>query len=137
MVEQESYYLTLLRYIEANAFRANLSKKAQDWCYGSLAERVFKNRTLLHEPYIQLDNWVDYVNIPQTQKELDKVRNSVNRQAPIGSKDWVVKNSAEIWFIINLESKRNTEKREKVMIKVACLYTLPPMLSLALTQWFH
>ncbi|CAB9539221.1 hypothetical protein [uncultured Gammaproteobacteria bacterium] len=30
MVEQERYYLTLLRYIEANALRANLSKTAQD-----------------------------------------------------------------------------------------------------------
>ncbi|KAF3980103.1 MAG: transposase, partial [Methylococcales symbiont of Iophon sp. n. MRB-2018] len=41
--------------------------------------------------YMQLNDWMSYVNTPQTQKELDKIRNSVNRQAPIGSKNWVVK----------------------------------------------
>ncbi|KAF3980378.1 MAG: hypothetical protein HFP76_02345 [Methylococcales symbiont of Iophon sp. n. MRB-2018] len=91
LVEKESYYLSLFRYIEANALRAKLSTTAQDWRYGSLAERVFKSRTLLHKPYMQLNDWTNYVNTPQTQKELDKIRNSVNRQAPIGSKNWVVK----------------------------------------------
>ncbi|CAC9616397.1 hypothetical protein [uncultured Gammaproteobacteria bacterium] len=46
----------MLRYIEANVLRANLSKTAQDWQYGSLAEMVFKRCALLHNPYMQLDN---------------------------------------------------------------------------------
>ncbi|CAC9620603.1 hypothetical protein [uncultured Gammaproteobacteria bacterium] len=40
--------MTLLRYIEANTLRVNLRKTAQDWQYGSLVERVFERRTLLH-----------------------------------------------------------------------------------------
>ncbi|CAC9625351.1 hypothetical protein [uncultured Gammaproteobacteria bacterium] len=60
----------MLRYIEANALRANLNKTAQNWQYGSLAERVFKRRTLLHNPYMQLGDWINYVNIPKTQKRI-------------------------------------------------------------------
>ncbi|NYT27291.1 MAG: transposase [Candidatus Thiodubiliella endoseptemdiera] len=41
IVEKDSYYLTLMRYIEANALRADLSKTAQDWQYRSLSEKVF------------------------------------------------------------------------------------------------
>jgi hypothetical protein len=40
---------------------------------------------------MQVFDWVNYVNTPQSQKELDKIRNSVNRQAPIGCKNWVIK----------------------------------------------
>ena len=40
IVEKESYYVTLIRYIEANALRAKLVRKAEDWDYGSLIERT-------------------------------------------------------------------------------------------------
>ncbi|CAC9555058.1 hypothetical protein [uncultured Gammaproteobacteria bacterium] len=46
------------------------------------------NRGNMH---MQVFDWVNYVNTPQSQKELDKIRNSVNRQAPIGCKNWVIK----------------------------------------------
>jgi len=36
----QSYYITLIRYIEANALRAKLVRKAEDWDYGSLIERT-------------------------------------------------------------------------------------------------
>ncbi|MEA3373028.1 MAG: transposase [Campylobacterota bacterium] len=89
IVEQESYYLALIRYIEANALRAKLVNKAEEWAYGSLMERVHANRKLLHEPYLELDNdWPRYVNEPIQQYELKKIRNSVNRQAPLGEEHW-------------------------------------------------
>ncbi len=47
MVEKESYYLTFVRYIEVNSHREKLTQKAKDWKYGSLHERVEKNRELL------------------------------------------------------------------------------------------
>ena len=72
-MEKESYYLTLIRYIEANAYRAKLTKKAEDWKYASLYERVEKNRELLSESYIELyDEWVKYVNQPLKLKTTEK-----------------------------------------------------------------
>jgi len=54
----------------------------------SLNERTHEGRTLLNIPYIDLDdNWCAYVNEPIYVKELTKIRNSVNRQAPLGNEN--------------------------------------------------
>ena len=36
IVQKENYYLTLIRYVEANAKRAKLTKDAKTWIYSSL-----------------------------------------------------------------------------------------------------
>ena len=69
--------------------RAKLIQKAEEWKYGSLHERVEKNRELLSEAYVELyDEWVQYVNQPLKEGELENIRNSVNRQAPLGQEQW-------------------------------------------------
>jgi len=106
MVEKESYYLTLIRYIETNAHRAKLTKKAQDWKYGSLYERVTKNRELLNEPYVTLyDEWINYVNQPLREGELENIRNSVNRQAPLGQEQWQVEIATKYGMLSTLRSR--------------------------------
>jgi len=65
IVEKESYYITLIRYIEANAKKAKLVKSAEDWDYGSLMEREYKHRDILSRPYMELyEEWIEYVNTP-------------------------------------------------------------------------
>ena len=36
------------------------------------------------------EEWVEYVNTPMSKGELRTVRNSVNRQAPLGDEKWQV-----------------------------------------------
>ena len=36
------------------------------------------------------DAWVEYVNEPLKKGELHSIRNSVNRQAPLGDEKWQV-----------------------------------------------
>jgi len=43
LVEQDSYFLQLMKYIESNPLRAKLADKAEDWQWGSLFLR--KNMT--------------------------------------------------------------------------------------------
>jgi putative transposase len=106
MVEKESYYLALIRYIEANAHRAKLTKKAEDWKYASLHERVENNRKLLSEPYIELyDEWVEYVNQPLREGELENIRNSVNRQAPLGQEQWQVEVATKYGMLSTLRRR--------------------------------
>jgi putative transposase len=89
IVERESYYMTLMRYIEANALRAGLVRNAQAWEYGSLHDRAVDTRELIHEPLLSLpEDWTAYVNEPFYPHELEKIRNSVNRQAPLGEAQW-------------------------------------------------
>ncbi|WP_305908092.1 transposase [Methylomarinum sp. Ch1-1] len=112
IVERESYYITLMRYIEANAKRANLVKNAEDWPYSSLYERLHKNRDLLNTSLIKPnDAWTGYVNKPIYAKELVKIRNSVNRQAPLGVEHWQQKTAAEFGLLSTL-NKRGRPNRK-------------------------
>ncbi|MCF6245161.1 MAG: hypothetical protein L3J43_09005 [Sulfurovum sp.] len=111
IVEKDSYYMTLIRYIEANALRAKLVRQAQDWDYGSLMEREYKHRTLLSKPYIELDDdWVEYVNTPMGEGELHTVRNSVNRQAPLGDEKWQVETATKYGMLSTLNQRGRPRK---------------------------
>ena len=114
VVEQESYYMTLLRYIEANAVRARLVKRAENWLFGSLNERMQKGRTLLSDPFMELgDNWSSYVNEPIYAKELKKIRNSVNRQAPLGNEAWQLETATEHGLLPTLRERGRPKKHDE------------------------
>ncbi len=111
IVEEEKYYITLLRYIEANALRANLVAQAEDWPYGSLNERIYSQKRLLHESYVELGKkWINYVNTPFNKNELDKVRNSVNRQAPLGEGEWQLKMATQYGLLSTLRDRGRPKK---------------------------
>ena len=106
IVEKESYYITLIRYIEANAKRAKLVRNAKDWDYGSLMERAYKHRTLLSRSYMELgEEWIEYVNTPMREGELHTIRNSVNRQAPLGNEEWQVETATKYGILSTLNQR--------------------------------
>ena len=112
MVQKENYYTLLIRYIEANALRANLVKKAEDWKYGSLYERLNSNRQFLNAPYVDLtDEWTAYVNEPIKKKHLGAIRNSVNRQAPFGDSEWQIETATEHGLLSTLNQRGRPVKR--------------------------
>ena len=90
IVQKDSYYIEVMRYIEANALRAGLVEKAEDWIYGSLYARI-STWAHLSESLVELgDDWKDNVNMTMQIDELEKIRNSVNRQAPLGKDEWQI-----------------------------------------------
>jgi putative transposase len=97
LVQDDHYLLTLLRYVERNAARANLVATAEEWRWGSLHWRTLRERPLaLANPPIVLPSWwTEYVNQPQTAAELEAIRLSVNRQRPYGDPDWVARNAMD------------------------------------------
>jgi len=63
VVESDWHYLTLVRYIEANPLEAGLVRRAEEWRWSSLAERVSGNRRILHDGPVPIPNdWVEIVN---------------------------------------------------------------------------
>lgn len=81
------------RYIEPNARRANLVNRAQQWRWGSLYRWLTTPepdpRLLSAWPLARLPNWVNRVNEPLTEKELEAVRWSIKRGSPLGNETWV------------------------------------------------
>ncbi len=83
LVESESYYWNVFRYVEANPLRAKLVDRAEDWEWGSLFERQKPFLHLLTPSPVALPaNWLDIVNGAIDAVELAHFRESLNRCAP-------------------------------------------------------
>ena len=59
------------RYVERNALRAGLVRRAQDWPWCSLSERLQPTTSLplVTAPFLEHEGWIGYVNAPLTARE--------------------------------------------------------------------
>jgi len=89
-VASDEHFLTVCRYVERNALRANLVEHAEDWRWSSLWHRLHPGRFmhLADWPVGQPDDWVSRVNQPHTAAELAGLHASVRRGLPFGGDDW-------------------------------------------------
>ena len=96
-IQSDHHLLTVMRYVERNALRANLVDRAEDWQWGSLAWRRSRNGLALGDPPAPLPAyWRHLVDEPQTAAEIAEVRTCVNRQRPFGAEEWVVTQAKEL-----------------------------------------
>jgi putative transposase len=101
------------RYVERNALRAKLVGRAEDWRWGSLYRWVRgsgEDKELLAAwPSPRRPNWVEHVNSPQTEAEMQAVRRSIQRCRPFGDATWTERIAQEM----NLESTLRPRGRPK------------------------
>ncbi len=113
-VQDEEHFLTVCRYVERNALRANLVKRAEDWRWGSLGRWVrgeVSGKALLTAwPVRRSAGWLEHVNAPQSEAELSALRRSVTRGNPFGDERW----SARIVKRLGLESTLRPQGRPKL-----------------------
>jgi putative transposase len=91
-VQTDDYFYQVLRYVERNALRANLSMRAEDWPWSSLRRPSREDPAfplLAAWPLPRPANWRELVNQPQTDAELAALRRCVNRGTPYGNADWI------------------------------------------------
>jgi putative transposase len=94
-VQTERYYFNALRYVEANALRAHLVRRAEDWRWCSLHDRLRTVQLMGHGPLVLPPDWVDIVNAPQEGTELEAIRACVGKGRPYGEERWVATTAAE------------------------------------------
>jgi putative transposase len=78
------HLLCAWRYVERNALRANLVQRAEDWKWGSAWQRLNRSDLLSEGPCPLPTNWIQIVNEPQTQAELDSLRAHIATGTPYG-----------------------------------------------------
>jgi putative transposase len=92
-IARDEHLWTVLRYVERNALRAGFVKRAEEWMWSSTALRSEGSEAAakrLHSGPMPLPgNWLEVVNKPQTDRELEALRRSVVRGTPYGSESWV------------------------------------------------
>jgi putative transposase len=97
-VQDDSHYLTVLRYIETNPLRAGLVSKANEWLWSSVAVRQdYDCPIALSDGPIELpSNWAKLLNADFGQAEFDRIENSIKRGAPFGDINWTEKSASRL-----------------------------------------
>jgi len=94
-VQKDSYFIQVCKYVESNAYRANLSKKADEWRWSSAWIRKYGNQEqkqiLSDWPIPITSDYTAWLNERDNDKVLVDLRDSVNRGKPFGSEDWIIK----------------------------------------------
>lgn len=92
-IEEETHLAAVIRYVERNPVRANLCQRAERWIHGSAWHRAngtaWSRKVLSPWPIPMPSGWLDHVNDPQTDSELDAIRKSVARGSPFGGERWI------------------------------------------------
>ena len=92
-IEADDYFYQVVRYLERNALRSNLVKRAEDWQWSSLWRRergTSEQRKCLSTWPLRLPRaWLELVNEPQTEAELESLRHCTQRGRPLGSEHWI------------------------------------------------
>lgn len=92
-VQGDKHFYTVCRYVERNALRAKLVKRAEQWPWGSLGysshqAAAGESPTPAKWPVPRSRLWIEHVNQPQTEAEVDAIRVSIQRGRPYGSPGW-------------------------------------------------
>lgn len=89
-IEQAEHLRTVLRYIELNPVRAHLVTRAEDWHWSSVRawRESVRGPRVEAGPMVRPESWLDWVNGPMEERDVQRIRRSVNRNAPFGSDAW-------------------------------------------------
>jgi putative transposase len=89
-IQRERSLIRVCRYVERNGLRAGLVQNAELWQWGSLYA-VCNNChaiPLSKWPILRPGNWIEIVNRPENQAELEALRRIIRRNQPIGDPNW-------------------------------------------------
>lgn len=89
-VQTETHLITLLRYVERNAVRGGLVRRAEDWRWCSLWQRCNSchDVPLAAWPILQPEHWLELVNLPEASSDLEHLRNALKRGCSLGDIAW-------------------------------------------------
>ena len=117
-VQDDRHLLVVARYVERNALRANLARRATAWRWSSLWRRAHaaadspwllpQGRWPVRTPR-DPDDWEAFVQEPATDAELEAIRRCTFRGAPFGRPEWVARTARRL----NLESSLRPRHRPK------------------------
>ena len=88
-VQDDEHLATVLRDVERNPLRAEPVARAEDWRWSSLPDQLAGDSRLWRgEPVPRDLDWLNRVNAPLSEGELQRLRQSIARERPFGHEDW-------------------------------------------------
>ncbi len=106
-IQDDHHLLTVYRYVERNPLRARLVRRAEDWQWSSLwsLRHTPLPRSLVPGPMRRGADWIDHVNLPQSETELAAVRECIVRGCPYGDDRWTGETAASLHLESTLRSR--------------------------------
>lgn len=100
-IQGDAHLLTVCRYVERNALRAELVERAEDWRWSSLWRRQSGAPTpwlleLSDWPVRPPRDWLAAVNRMQNAREIETLRRSIARGAPYGDRSWQLQTATRL-----------------------------------------
>jgi putative transposase len=99
-VAEDDYFLTLCRYVEANAVRAALVERAEEWQWCGLWRRAQRKveveLPLAAWPVVRPRNWLALVNRGLNAEQLETIRTCAQRGRPLGPDPWLRETAARL-----------------------------------------
>jgi putative transposase len=121
-VQDDRHFLTACRYVECNALRANLVTRAEDWRWCSLWQRLHADAAPVHDekeyvvltdwPVARPQRWVERINQPQSEAEMETLRLSVNRGRPYGTEAWTAATAERLELTHTLRQRGRPRKQK-------------------------
>ena len=92
-IQEGESLLKVVYYVKPNALRANIVEQLEEWRWCGLWRRTpaDKESLLSKWPIDMPSDCVCWVNELQTMAEVGALRNGVNRGAPCGSEEWMMR----------------------------------------------
>ena len=110
--QDDNHLITVLRYVERNALRAGLVRRAEAWPHGSLCLSQGKPGPVPLEPGPVPRNaaWMERVNQPMSEAELAAMRHCVNRGTPYGEEGWIRRTAVDLGLESSLRPRGRPRK---------------------------
>lgn len=115
VVQHDAHFLTVCRYVEANALRANLVPCAEQWRWSSLwrTSRDSADPTPRIDPWPlpRPSDWLERVNQPAPAADLRSLRRCAQRGTPFGAETWVEDVAKRLGLQSTLRPRGRPKKR--------------------------
>jgi putative transposase len=115
-IQSDEHFYQVVRYVERNPLRAGLVDRAEDWRWGSLWRRTHGTaelgELLSDWPLPRPRLWLQHVNRPQSDAEVQAIRRSVQRGQPYGEDPWVRKTARQLGLESTLRARGRPRKVE-------------------------
>ena len=113
-VHSDDHFLRVCRYVERNALRASLVDRAENWPWSSICrcEEDDRPRVKTAEwPVKKPGDWLRLVNEPQSEAELESIRDAVRSSRPFGDDEWRQRVAVQL----GLPPRSRVRRRKTVM----------------------
>jgi putative transposase len=114
LIQDETHLLTVIRYVEANAFRAGLADRAEHWEWSSAQAGDAPDRRQIVSPwpFAKPSNWLEILNTQVPVEELHRLRYSTKRGAPYGTTAWARQAAIDFGLESTLRESNRPPRRE-------------------------